>query len=382
VVFDGKKYSLHLLPSGILNPKIINIMANGMVINPRSLVSELSNLSDYQLMVSDRAHIILPYHIAFDKTKELSSGNLKIGTTHKGIGPSYTDKYARTGMRMGTFVSNQMPMLLEEILISKNQELIALGVEPIEVDKVIRQCVEDANIIRPYVTDTSLELNHLIEEGKKILFEGAQGVMLCVDHGTYPYVTSSSPTAASVPVNTGIAPWLIEGAIGITKAYTTRVGEGPFPSEIFGDVANHIREVGHEYGTTTGRPRRVGWLDTVVLRHSKRVSGLSYLSITLLDVLTGIEEIQVVTHYDLHGEIIDRIPSKIEDYEECKPVTIAVKGWKEDITQVTSFEELPKEAKDYLMLIEQLVGVEVAMFSVGPDRLQTIVMKDIIGDDL
>jgi adenylosuccinate synthase len=379
VVFNQKKYSLHLLPSGILNPEIMNVLANGMVINPKALVEELSNLKDYQLIISNRAHVVLPYHLELDKANESSKGEDKIGTTHKGIGPTYSDKAARIGMRMSTFVSKKrMPQLLKSLIEEKNIELKKYQMEELSYKKVLNEYQHYADIIRPFVKDTSVFLNESIEDDMIILFEGAQGVMLCLDHGTYPYVTSSSPTAASVPLNAGIAPWLIDGAIGVTKAYTTRVGEGPFPSEIHGDLANLIREVGHEFGTTTGRPRRIGWLDTVVLRHSKRVSGLTYLAVTLLDVLTGIDPIKIVTGYELDGDIIDMIPADIEDFKACKPITIDAPGWTEDITNVQSYDALPKNVKNYLSLIENLVGVEVGMFSVGPDRNQTIVIKKMI----
>lgn len=381
VVFNHKKHSLHLLPSGILNPKIMNIMANGMVINPKALVDELSKIQEYQLIVSDRAHVVLPFHIELDKAKESSKGNLKIGTTHKGIGPTYTDKASRIGMRMSTFVSEKlMPERLKSLIELKNIELVNHQIKPLSYEEVLKEYREYANQIRPLVKDTSVYLNQVIEDDKLVLFEGAQGVLLCLDHGTYPYVTSSSPTAASVPLNTGIAPWLIDGAIGVTKAYTTRVGEGPLPSEIYGELADQIRIKGNEFGTTTGRPRRIGWLDTVVLKHSKRVSGLSYLAITLLDVLTGLDTIKIVTNYNFNGTIIDSIPAEISDFETCQPITIETPGWTEDITQVRSFEELPQNAKKYLKLIESLVEVPIAIFSVGPDRNQTIVIKNIIGD--
>jgi adenylosuccinate synthase len=229
--------------------------------------------------------------------------------------------------------------------------------------------------MKPYVKDTSVHLNQLIEQDKKILFEGAQGVLLCLDHGTYPYVTSSSPTASSVPLNTGIAPWLVDGAVGVTKAYTTRVGSGPMPSEIEGDLAHHIREVGREYGTTTGRPRRIGWLDTVILRHTKRVSGLSYLAVTLLDVLTGIDELKIAVSYELDGQTIDYIPADIEDFTRAKPNFITMPGWHEDITNAKSLSDLPRNAQAYLAKISELVGVPIGMFSVGPDRNQTIMVQ-------
>lgn len=382
VVFDNKKHSLHLLPSGILNPKIMNVLANGMVINPKALIEELDLIKNYQLMISDRAHVVLPYHIDLDKAGEIIKGNERIGTTHKGIGPAYTDKASRIGMRVSTFISNDlMPKALKVLVEQKNQTLKNYNIKSLNYKNILEEYKTYADKIRPFVSDTSVYLNEAIDKDLKILFEGAQGVLLCLDHGTYPYVTSSSPTAASVPLNTGIAPWLIDGAIGVTKAYTTRVGGGPLPSEIKDGLAKQIREKGNEFGTTTGRPRRIGWLDTVVIRHSKRVSGLTYLAVTLLDVLSGIDTIKIVTGYKLNGKIIDTIPAEIEDFKKCKPVTIETPGWQEDITKVKSYKELPEQAKSYLKLIESIVGVPIGIFSVGPDRTQTIVIKNMIGDE-
>lgn len=378
VVIKGDKHSLHLLPSGILSQTIDNVMANGMVINPKAFVEEIKTImTPFKLSISDRAHIVLPYHPELDKAYEKHKGDEKIGTTHKGIGPAYTDKSARIGIRVSTFIHEErFYKELKELVDQKNFELSHYDHPQVDFNQIYDEYKSYAKVMAPYVKDTSVYLNQLINENKKVLFEGAQGVLLCLDHGTYPYVTSSSPTASSVPLNTGIAPWLVEGAIGVTKAYTTRVGSGPMPSEILGDLAHHIREVGREYGTTTGRPRRIGWLDTVILRHTKRVSGLSYLAVTLLDVLSGIDELKIVTHYTLHDEVIDRIPSDIEDFIEAKPVYITLPGWKEDITQVTSFDDLPIQAKDYLRKIEELVGVPIGMFSVGPDRDQTIMVTN------
>ncbi len=379
VIFDGQKHSLHLIPSGILNPNITNIMANGMVIDPKGLIDELSKLTnDYQLFISNRAQIVLPFHKTIDKINEDKLEGQKIGTTHKGIGPAYTDKYARVGLRVSEFID---PVLfeayLDRMLPQKNEILKEAGYKAIDKKALLDEYLAYAKFMKPFVCDTSILLNKLIEEDKKVLFEGAQGIMLCTDHGTYPYVTSSSPTAASVPINSGIAPWLLEGSIGVTKAYTTRVGEGVFPSEMFDELAHEIRERGHEYGTTTKRPRRIGWLDTVVLRHAKRVSGLSYLSVTLLDVLSTIKKLKIVTHYELDGEIIDFVPADINTYERCKPVYIELDGWDDDITGVKSFDELPENAKAYLNKLSELVGVKLGMFSVGPDRLQTIEIVDI-----
>lgn len=377
VVFNHEKHSLHLLPSGILNPKIENVMANGMVINPKAFVDEISKLKNsFKLSISDRAHIVLPYHPELDKAYEKYKGDEKIGTTHKGIGPAYTDKAARIGIRVQTFIhKDRFYHTLRELVEHKNFELGSYNHQLVDFNQIYQEYLPYAEIMRPYVKDTSVYLNELIEKDKKILFEGAQGVLLCLDHGTYPYVTSSSPTASSVPLNTGIAPWLVEGAIGVTKAYTTRVGSGPMPSEIEGDLAHQIRETGHEYGTTTGRPRRIGWLDTVILRHTKRVSGLSYLAVTLLDVLTGIDELKIAISYELDGKTIDQIPADIEDFMRAKPNYITLPGWNEDITGVKSYDELPKHAKAYLSKISELVGVPIGMFSVGPDRNQTIMVQ-------
>jgi adenylosuccinate synthase len=378
VVFDGKKYSLHLLPSGILNPNIENVMANGMVINPKAFVEEIRKINDFKLYISDRAQVVLPYHIELDKAYEGQKQDDKIGTTHKGIGPTYTDKAARIGIRMSTFINpKRFYQRLKDLVIEKNQELAYYGFPALDFEAIYEEYTLYAKAMAPYVTDTSIILNQMISDGKKVLFEGAQGVLLCLDHGTYPYVTSSSPTASSVPLNTGIAPWLVDGAIGVTKAYTTRVGSGPMPSEIEGQLGHDIRIKGNEFGTTTGRPRRIGWLDTVILRHTKRVSGLSYLAVTLLDVLSGIEELKIVTHYELDGKIIDYIPAEIEDFNQCKPIMISMPGWVEDITQVKSFDELPLAAKNYLYKLTELVGDEIAIFSVGPDRNQTIMVKNI-----
>jgi len=376
VIFDGQKFSLHLLPSGILNPKVYNVMANGMVINPEAFAAEISLFKDFKLLISDRAHVVLPYHIEFDKASELKKGQSMIGTTHKGIGPAYTDKAARIGMRMSTFVHpTRFRERLADILEPINRELYGMGKGSLDFNTLYETYKGYADLMRPYVTDTSYALNQFVEEDKKILFEGAQGVMLCLDHGTYPYVTSSSPTASSVPLNTGLAPWLIEGAIGVTKAYTTRVGSGPMPSEIEGDLAHQIREVGKEYGTTTGRPRRIGWLDTVILNHTRRVSGLTYLSVTLLDVLTGIDTLKIAVSYELDGKTIDYVPAEIEDFSRCVPNYIEMPGWHEDITQIQSFDQLPQNTKNYLNKISELTKVELGMFSVGPDRKQTIFVK-------
>lgn len=381
--FDGKKFALQSIPSGIFTPHIVNVMANGMVINPKAMLDELKGLeergvTDYQLAISNRAHVIMPYHIMLDGASESLKGDNKIGTTKKGIGPCYTDKASRIGIRIGDLLDAEyFKERLSQTLLIKNMELKMYGLEELEFEPLYNEYLEIGKKIAKYVTDTSVLLNDLIAQGKKVLFEGAQGVMLCLDHGTFPYVTSSSPTAASVPLNTGIAPKYVENVLGICKAYTTRVGEGPFATELDGDLAEYIRERGHEYGTVTKRPRRVGWLDLVVIKNAVRVSGLNYLSLMLFDVLTGIDNLKVCTGYELDGKVIDYIPSTLKEYNRCKPVYIDMPGWTEDITNVTSFEELPVNAQNYLRKIEEVTGVKVAIFSVGPDRKQTIVLHDI-----
>ncbi len=378
IVFDGQKYALHLIPSGIFNKNIKNVMGNGMVINLKALYDELKMLEDrgiteYQLYISDRAHILLPYHMELDGAFEEIKGNSKIGTTKKGIGPAYTDKASRDGIRMcDLFEEEYLKERLEANINLKNSHLKAIGLDEIKIDEVLAYINEYKEVAMKYITDTSILLDDAIRNNEKILFEGAQGVMLCLDHGTYPMVTSSSPTASSVPLNTGISPKSIDEVLGITKAYTTRVGSGVFPTEFEDETAKYIREAGHEYGTTTGRPRRIGWLDTVIVNHARRVSGLSGLSIMLLDVLRGVETLKICIGYKLDGREINYVPANIKAYERCEPIYIEMPGFTEDITGVKTFDDLPLNAKNYLNKIEEYSNVKVKMFSVGPDRKQTI----------
>ena len=385
IIFDGKKFALHLIPSGIFRKDALNVMANGMVINPKAMLEELEMLkqggvTDFNLAISDRAHIILPYHIELDgMLEELKDDNKKVGTTKKGIGPTYTDKASRIGIRVCDFMDKDIfKEKLTDNLNYYNRIFKLFGKEEMSIEAIYREYLNYAQAMKPYVTDTGVLLNKQLEDDKKVVFEGAQGALLCMDHGTYPFVTSSSPTAASVPVNTGISPSYITDVVGITKAYSTRVGGGFFATEFDDEVAHQIREVGHEYGTTTGRPRRIGWIDTVILRHTKRISGLTGLSVMLLDVLSGIKELKICVAYKLNGELIDHVPANIRDYEQCEPVYIDVPGWDEDITKVSSFSDLPLNAQHYLNKLSELVGVELAIFSVGPDRTQTVVLKDLI----
>jgi len=384
IVFDNKKFALHLIPSGIFRKDTVNVLANGMVINPKALVEELKMLEDggvkeFNLAISDRAHIVLPHHIQLDGLfEDLKEDSKKVGTTNKGIGPAYNDKSSRIGIRVCDFIDLEVfKDKLQDNLNYYNKLFKLFGKPIIELKEVYNEYKEYSKQIQKYVKDTGLLLNKMLEDNKKVLFEGAQGALLCLDHGTYPFVTSSSPTAASVPLNTGISPKYINKILGVTKAYSTRVGSGHFVTEFEDDVAKVIRDVGHEYGTTTGRPRRIGWIDTVVLRHTRRISGITGLSVMLLDVLTGIETLKICVAYKLDGEIIDYIPANMNDFIRCEPMYIEVEGWKEDITKTTCFSDLPLNAQLYLNKICELSNIELSMFSVGPDRKQTVVMKDM-----
>jgi adenylosuccinate synthase len=378
ITFNGQKYALQSIPSGIFNPKIKNVLANGMVINPKAALAELEKLNsmgiaDYQLFVSDRASVVMPYHIALDGAYENAKGGKLIGTTKKGIGPAYSDKYSRIGIRMGDLLDKDyFAERLADALAVKNLELKMLGLETMEFEPLFEEYLAYGEKFRPYICDTSILLHNEIKKDSKILFEGAQGVMLCIEYGTYPFVTSSSPSALSVPLGTGIAPKYIDHALGICKAYNTRVGSGPFPTELDGDLAHYLRERGHEYGTVTGRPRRVGYLDTVALRHACRISSIDSLSVMLFDVLSGIKSLKICTNYELDGKIIDYIPSTLSAYNRCKPIYIDMPTWNEEITEVRKYGDLPQNAKLYLAKIEELTETKISHISVGPDRTQTI----------
>ncbi len=383
ISFGGEKFALRSIPSGIFSPHIKNVMANGMVIDPKQMLEELEGLEargikNYQLFISNRAHIVLPYHRLLDGAFEQFKGDKKIGTTKRGIGPAYADKANRIGIRIADLIDPELfKIALSDTLKIKNMELKMVGEEPLDFNSIYNEYKEYGQRIKKYVCDTSELLESEIEKGSKVLFEGAQGVMLCIDHGTYPYVTSSSPTAASVPLNAGIAPRYINNVLGICKAYTTRVGEGPFPTEIEGDLANYIRERGHEYGTVTKRPRRVGYLDAVALNYARRVSGINYLSLMLFDVLSGLEELKICYAYEIDGKVVKTMPATLKELENAKPMYVTLPGFKEDITNVKSFDELPENAKLYIKKVEELTNTKVAMFSVGPDRLQTIKLIEI-----
>lgn len=384
IVYDGKRYKLHMIPSGILYQDKMCVLGNGMVIHPEALVKELDYLEEngfrtQNLKISDRAHVIMPYHIRLDLAEESRKGNSKIGTTGKGIGPAYMDKAARVGIRVGDLLFPEVfAEKLKRNLKEKNQLLERLyetdGFTFEEIYDPIMKCAER---IRPFITDTSVVLNHAIDQGSRVLFEGAQGVMLDIDQGTYPFVTSSNPVAGGVCIGSGVGPTKINQVIGVAKAYTTRVGDGPFPTELHDDIADQIREIGREYGTTTGRPRRVGWFDSVVVRHAKRVSGITGLSLNSIDVLTGLEKVKICTAYQYKGEILENYPANLDLLAECEPVYEELPGWKEDITHVRDFHQLPIEAQHYIEKITQLSEVPLTLFSVGPGRDQTIQVRPV-----
>lgn len=382
VVFDGKKYSLQSIPSGIFNPKTKNVMGNGMVINPVSVIEELDRLhsqgiTDYQLYISDRAAVVMPYHSALDGAYETLKGGSQIGTTKKGIGPAYSDKYSRVGIRMGDLLEPEyFAERLREALAIKNMELKMLGLQTFEFEAVYEQYMELAKKIGHMICDTSALINKALESDQKVLFEGAQGMMLCIDHGTYPYVTSSTPSSASVPVGAGVSPKWIDNVLGVAKAYCTRVGEGPFPTELFDNRAEEIRERGHEYGTVTGRPRRVGWFDAVVARYVSRLAGIDSWALMLFDVLSGLDKVSICVGYEVDGEVIENPPATIAKLARCKPVLIELEGWKEDISSCKSFEELPAAAQAYVRKIEEVTGVKVGVISVGADRSKTIIIDE------
>ncbi|MCM3081217.1 adenylosuccinate synthase [Brevibacillus invocatus] len=386
IIFGGNKYKLHLIPSGIFYTDKICVIGNGMVIDPKALVKELEYIHSFgfstkNLRISDRAHLILPYHIKLDGVEEDSRGANKIGTTRKGIGPAYMDKAARIGIRIADLLDREeFARKLERNLAEKNLLLEKLyNTTGFDLQEVMDEYLGYAEIIRPYVTDTSVVLNDTIDNGNRVLFEGAQGVLLDIDQGTYPYVTSSNPIAGGVTIGSGVGPTKINQVIGVAKAYTTRVGDGPFLTELTDETGDHIREVGFEYGTTTGRPRRVGWFDSVVVRHARRVSGITGLAITKLDTLTGIETLRICTAYKYNGEIIESFPANLNLLAKCEPVYEELPGWSEDITGIRNLNDLPENARHYIERITQLTGIPMSIFSVGPDREQTVVVRGIWG---
>jgi adenylosuccinate synthase len=384
ISIDGKQFKLHLIPSGIFYPEKICVIGNGMVVNPKALVDELNYLKGHgistdNLRISDRAHVVMPYHIKLDELEEETKGNNKIGTTKKGIGPAYMDKAARIGIRMVDLLDpEEFAAKLKRNLDEKNRILEKLyGTDGFAFDQVYREYLSYAEVIRPYVADTSVVLNKAIDADKDVLFEGAQASMLDIDQGTYPYVTSSNPVAGGVCIGSGVGPTKINKVIGVVKAYSTRVGDGPFPTELLNETGDFIRENGHEYGTTTGRPRRVGWFDALVVRHARRVSGLDGMAITRLDILTGLKELKICTGYRYNGEVLTEFPTSLKVLAQCEPIYETLSGWDEDITSVRSYEELPVNTQAYIEKITEVTGVPLAIFSIGPNREQTVPVTKI-----
>lgn len=384
VVVEGKEFKLHLIPSGILYPGTICVIGNGVVIDPEVLLKELAYLKaegieTSNLRISDRAHIIMPYHCKLDEVEEERKGPNKIGTTKRGIGPAYMDKYARVGIRVSDLLDKEaFGEKLARNLKEKNNLLEKVyGAEGFDFDELSEKYLAYAEQMRPFIADTSLIINTAVKEGKKVLFEGAQGTLLDIDHGTYPFVTSSHPISGGACVGAGIGPTRISNVIGVAKAYTTRVGEGPFPTELADEVGEAIRTAGHEFGTTTGRPRRCGWLDIVVLRYAERMSGIDAFAVTKLDVLDDVDTIKICTDYEYRGEKLTEFPAELKVLAECKPNYIEMPGWKQDITGVRNYEDLPENAKAFLAKVEEITGVKIAIVAVGPGREQTIVRSEI-----
>lgn len=384
IIFGGETYKLHLIPSGIFYKEKTSVIGNGMVVDPKALVQELKGLHDRgvsteNLRISNRAHVILPYHIKQDEVEEARRGANKIGTTGKGIGPAYMDKAARVGIRIADLLDH---VVFEEKLRMNLKEKNRMfekfyETEGFTVEEIMEEYYQYGQEIAQYVTDTSKVLNDAFDAGRRVLFEGAQGVMLDIDQGTYPFVTSSNPVAGGVTIGAGVGPTNISHVIGVCKAYTSRVGDGPFPTELFDEVGDKIRTVGKEFGTTTGRPRRIGWFDSVVVRHARRVSGLTDLTVNSIDVLTGLDTVKICTAYRYKGELITEYPANLRMLADCEPVYEEMPGWSEDVTSCRSLDELPENARHYLERISQLTGVQISIFSVGPDRNQTNIVKSV-----
>lgn len=385
LVVNGKKTVLHLVPSGVLYPKKVCVIGNGVVVDPKVLLEEIAALKksgclkDPQfLRISEAAHVILPYHILIDCLREEGSGDKKIGTTGRGIGPCYEDKVARRGIRIADFVDpKRFKACLDRVLPERNAYIEkVLGGTPFCVEAIFEEYRKLALRVRPYVDNVGERLWDYSKKKKSILFEGAQGAILDVDHGTYPYVTSSNTAAANAACGTGLGPTAIDQVLGVAKAYTTRVGEGPFPTELTNSIGQYLRDKGSEFGATTGRPRRCGWLDLVVIRHAQRTSGLSSIILTKLDVFSGLKTLKICVAYKLGQKVTRSFPSSIEDLEKVKPVYEEMPGWQDDLTGITKWKDLPKAAKRYIARVEKLLGLPVSSVSLGPSREQYIVLKN------
>ena len=385
VVVGDESYALHLMPSGIISPRATPVIGNGVVVDPEVLFQEIDGLESRgidcsRLLVSESAHIIAPYHRTIDKVTERFAGKKKIGTTGRGIGPAYADKINRVGIRVhDLFNEEHLRDKVSSSLHQKNQMLVKLyNRRPIDVDQTVEELLELGKRLKPYVANTSLVLNDALDDGKTVLFEGGQATMLDVDHGTYPFVTSSNPTAGGACTGTGVGPTKIDRVIGVSKAYVTRVGEGPFPTELFDEWGDWLRAQGHEYGVTTGRPRRCGWFDAVVNRYATQVNGLTDIVLTKLDVLTGLDEIPICVAYDVDGVRYDDMPTDQAAFAAAKPIYETMPGWTEDISQVHSFDELPANCQAYVKRLEELSNCRISVIGTGPQRDHIIEIHSLI----
>lgn len=385
LVVDGKKFALRLIPSGILNPNTINVIGNGIVFDPKGFFEEIemlesNGISTKNIKISDRAHIVFPYHKELDGLAEEARGDNKIGTTKKGIGPCYMDKTERSGIRVCDLMNKEVFAKKLKLQIEAKNKIVTGVYEKeamFDFDEVYNEFIVYAEKMRPFVEDTTVIVYDAIKANKKVLFEGAQGTLLDLDLGTYPFVTSSHPISGGFAVGAGVGPNMIKDVVGIVKAYTTRVGEGPFVTELHDETGDRIRTQGHEFGTVTGRARRCGWFDAVIVKYAARVNGLTSISFMLLDVLTGFDKIKICTAYKMGDEIINNFPASLEDLAKCEPVYEELDGWHEDITKVENFDDLPENAKKYVARIEELIDVNIDLVSVGPNRTQTIIRKNI-----
>lgn len=387
IYVEGKKFELSSIPSGIFDANKLAVIGNGSVVNPKALLEELhaiqaQGIPAKNLRISDRAHVIFPYHILLDQLADQRKGAGKIGTTGRGIGPAYMDKAARTGIRMVDLLDEEtLRMRLEAVLAEKNEILVKLyDHAPVDLNQLVTEFAAYGQRLKEFISDTGVLVNDYLDKQQRVLLEGAQGAMLDIDHGTYPYVTSSSPVGGGATIGSGIGPTKINRVVGVAKAYTSRVGDGPFPTELSDEVGARIREIGHEYGVVTKRPRRIGWLDTVVLRHAARVGGFTHLSLNSLDVLSGLTALKIAVAYELNGERIEHYPASLIDVQNAVPVYEELPGWDEDITGVRSRDELPENAQRYLHRVEELIGVPLYTFAVGPSNEQTNVLFDIWAD--
>jgi adenylosuccinate synthase len=386
VIHGGQKFILQLIPCGVLRPGCKGVIGNGVVLDPIAFLKEVAKLRglgvavDEQLFVSNRAQVILPYHRMIELAAESAPGRKKIGTTSRGIGPAYEDKMARSGLRVVDFLRPELLKThIEAACAEKNaivRALFGTEADPLDPAKMFEEYAAAAEQVRPFVTDTGRLLNQILADGKSVMFEGAQGTMLDIDHGTYPFVTSSSSTAGGASTGTGVGPMAIGTVISVTKAYVTRVGEGPFPTEIRGAEGDHLRARGNEYGAVTGRPRRCGWLDIPLLRYSNQVNSAEWLVVTKLDVLDELAEIPICIGYEIGGKVTDVIPADVQGLEQIKPVYTTLKGWQSSTEGTTEFERLPRAAQEYLRFQERESGARIGMVSTGPDREQTMVLPE------